>query len=200
MEESESADYRKIKEISSEMKRFKTKGGLGQFIAKELLKYPMYDLQVISAKARDEIEILPEPYRTKLRPYAKEWFFGRYHRVIMMYRRGDFNRNNNPISDPDTYQKFCDMIITGCFDKTKEKHRFVDAIKKPYYDLFFYLLCAFAMFVANEPGHPVGTPFPGGLEVTKDNEGYFCPIRDKEEEIYYSVCNFCPAKQDEKNI
>ena len=56
------------------------------------------------------------------------------------------------------------------------------------------------MFVADEPGHPPGTPFPGGLEVTKNNEGYLCPIRDKEEEIFYSVCNFCPAKQDEKNL
>jgi len=200
MREQDIRDYLKIRQISEKMKSFKTKGELGSFIAGELLKYPPYDLQVISAKAREEVEILPEPYRTKLLPYASEWFFGRYHRVIMMYRRGDFKDNITLISDPDVYTRFCDMIPDGCFDTTKERYRLVDISKKPYYDLFYYLLCAFAMFVTDEPGHPPGTPFPGGFEVTKDEEGYLCPIRDKEEEIFYSICNFCPAKQDKRNM
>jgi uncharacterized protein (UPF0305 family) len=117
-----------------------------------------------------------------------------------MYRQGSFKNNTTQINDPAAYQKFCDMIPEGCFDKKKERHRFVDNKKAPHYELFYYLLCAFAMFVADEPGHPVGTPFPGGLEVTKDKSGYICPIRDKEEEIFHSICNFCPAKQDEKNL
>ncbi len=53
------------------------------------------------------------------------------------------------------------------------------------------------MFVLDEPGHPVGTPFPGGFVVEKRGNEYFCPIRDKEEDVWYSICNFCPAKQTE---
>ncbi|MBN2734368.1 MAG: DUF2115 domain-containing protein [Methanomicrobiaceae archaeon] len=182
------------------MKSFQKKGELGRFLAEELLKYPMHDLQRISARARDEIEILPMPYREKLRPHAKEWFFGRYHRLILSYRQGEFDGNNAPIRDPKTYLEYCDMIPKGCFDEKKDKHRLVELKKAPFYDLFYYLLCAYAMFVADEPGHPVGTPFPGGFEVTKNENGYFCPIRDKEEEIFHSICNFCPAKQDENNL
>ncbi|MDD3406705.1 MAG: DUF2115 domain-containing protein [Methanomicrobium sp.] len=199
MTHSKKPDYLKIKQISEKMKGFKIKEELGTFIAEELLKYRAYDLQVISARAREDVETLPEPYRTKLLPYAKEWFFGRYHRVIMLYRRGDFKNGKTSITDFDTYLRFCGMIPKGCFDSSKETHRFVDEAKKPYYELFFYLLCAFAMFVEDEPGHPPGTPFPGGFEVQKNGDGYLCPIRDKEEEIFYSVCNFCPAKQDERN-
>jgi len=193
-------DYKKILQISDTMKTFRRKGELGRFLAEELLNYHMYDLQVIAARARDEIDILPMPYREKFRPHAKEWFFGRYHRLILYYRQGEFEKNNEPITDLQTYLKFCDMIPNGCFDPDKEKHRLVEEKKAPYYDLFYYLLCAFAMFVTDEPGHPVGTPFPGGFEVTKNEDGYFCPIRDKEEEIFHSICNFCPAKQDERNL
>jgi len=31
------------------------------------------------------------------------------------------------------------------------------------------------MFVMDEPGHPVGTPFPGGFKVEKRPDGYFAP-------------------------
>ncbi|MDD3977740.1 DUF2115 domain-containing protein [Methanomicrobium antiquum] len=200
MKDSENPAFQKIHQIADEMKSIKTKGRLLEFIAEILMKYDRYSLAVISARARDEVECLPEPYRTKLLPYAKEWFFGRYHRILLNYRRGDFKKNCSLISDPETFEKYCEMIPKACFDEKKEGHRFVDKEKKPLYDLFYYLLCAYAMFVEEEPGHPPGTPFPGGFEVTQNSEGYFCPIRDKEEDIFYSVCNFCPAKQDENNI
>ena len=54
------------------------------------------------------------------------------------------------------------------------------------------------MFVLDEPGHPVGMPFPGGFRVEKRGRDYYCLIRDKEKEILYSICNFCPARQTEE--
>ncbi len=58
-----------------------------------------------------------------------------------------------------------------------------------------YLMTAFAMYVLDEPGHPVQMPFPGGQTVYRSGDHYYCPIRDKEEEIFYSICNYCPAIQ-----
>jgi uncharacterized protein (UPF0305 family) len=55
------------------------------------------------------------------------------------------------------------------------------------------------MFVLDQPGHPIGTPFPGGFTVRQQGDEFYCPIREKEKDIWYSICNFCPAKQDEKN-
>ncbi|WOF17149.1 DUF2115 domain-containing protein [Methanoplanus sp. FWC-SCC4] len=193
------AEEKIIKTVSA-MKLINTKGELGRFIASEILKYSMYDLQIIGARARDEVDILPPAYREKFRPFAKEWFFGRYHRLLSMYRSGEFDKMDSPIKDRETFTAFCDMIPKGCSYDEKEGHRLVPVDKAPLYDLFYYLLSTFAMFVLDEPGHPVGTPFPGGFEVYKKREDYFCPIRDKEEEIFHSICNFCPAKQDKNNI
>jgi uncharacterized protein (UPF0305 family) len=40
-------------------------------------------------------------------------------------------------------------------------------------------------------------PFPGPFFVEEKNGIYFCPIRDKEKDVFYSICNFCPARQSE---
>jgi uncharacterized protein (UPF0305 family) len=54
------------------------------------------------------------------------------------------------------------------------------------------------MFVLEEPGHPVGMPFPGGYTIEKRGGEYYCLIRDREKEVLHSICNFCPAKQSEE--
>jgi uncharacterized protein (UPF0305 family) len=66
----------------------------------------------------------------------------------------------------------------------------------PFFGHFYFVVSAFYMFVFDEPGHPVGMPFPGGFAVKKRDDGYYCPIRDKEKDVVYSICNFCPAKQE----
>jgi len=185
-----------IERISSEMLQIEKRNCLAEYLAEELLKFSMYDLQMISARARHDIEILPKNYREKLKPYADKWFFGRYHEVITKHRNGDFREYNTYIHDTDTYRNFCAMIPEGCFKSDIELPSFIPESKNPSYSLFYYLLMAYAMFVLEEPGHPVGTPFPGGAAVKKTAGKYYCPIRDKEEEILSSVCNFCPALQD----
>ncbi|UUX91518.1 DUF2115 domain-containing protein [Methanoplanus endosymbiosus] len=185
-----------IERIANEMLRIDRRDALAEYLAEELLKFSMYDLQMIGARARHDIEILPKNYRDKLRPYAEEWFFGRYHALITKYRDGDFSGYSAPIHDIDTYRHFCMIIPEGCFKSEIDLPSFIPERKNPSYSLFYYLLMAYAMFVLEEPGHPAGTPFPGGAVVRKTAGKYYCPIRDKEEEIFNSICNFCPALQD----
>ena len=45
------------------------------------------------------------------------------------------------------------------------------------------------------PGHPVGTPFPGGFIVEERVGVYYCPVREKEDEVETSICPYCPAEQ-----
>jgi uncharacterized protein (UPF0305 family) len=61
--------------------------------------------------------------------------------------------------------------------------------------LFYYLLAAFTIFVRELPGHPVGTPFPGGFLVEERDGIYYCPVREKEDDVETSICPFCPAEQ-----
>ena len=114
-----------------------------------------------------------------------------------MHRNGEFRRKTEPVPDIVTFHAFCDMIPDGCFawDESGERNpRFLN----PRNRLFYYLISAFTMFVLEEPGHPVGMPFPGGFTVEQRGKDYYCLIRDKEKEVFYSICNFCPAKQSEE--
>jgi uncharacterized protein (UPF0305 family) len=89
------------------------------------------------------------------------------------------------------------MIPAGCFvrDETGERNPY---FQNPKNRLFYYLIASFTMFVLDEPGHPVGMPFPGGFTVEQHGRDYYCLIRDKEKEVFWSICNFCPARQSEE--
>ncbi len=101
-----------------------------------------------------------------------------------------------PLRDPEVFRKFCEMIPEGCFSWNDSGER-NPYFRNPKNRLFYYLIAAFTMFVLDEPGHPVGMPFPGGFTVEKRGRDYYCLIRDKEKDVFYSICNFCPARQTE---
>ncbi|HDQ07879.1 MAG TPA: DUF2115 domain-containing protein, partial [Methanoculleus sp.] len=123
--------------------------------------------------------------------------------LLSMARDGSFAapQMQQAITDPETFHAYCAMLPDGCLrdDDGAEISWGAHTAASPWYQLFYYLLCAFAMYVLDEPGHPVGTPFPGGFAVFSRDGRYYCAIRDKEEEILHSICNFCPALQDPAN-
>ncbi|WAI00141.1 DUF2115 domain-containing protein [Methanogenium organophilum] len=190
-----------IRRIAAVMQAAKTKGELGEILAREVKRFSRYDLTVISARVRQEVELLPKPYREKFRPYAEKWFFGRYHELLKCDREGTWQQMLDPITDRQTFDKFCRMIPDACLrDNPDAPYPGENETMVPFYLLFYYLLSAFAMYVRDEPGHPEGTPFPGGFFVHRKKGKYYCAIRDKEEEIWHSICNYCPALQDPENI
>ena len=58
-----------------------------------------------------------------------------------------------------------------------------------------FLLAGFCMFVQELPGHPVGMPFPGGDKVEIIDGTYYCPVREKANDVDAALCPFCPALQ-----
>ena len=180
----------------SSMQSAKTKKDLGEVIAGEVSRYTIQELQAIGGKMKIEVDKLPQPYREKVRPYFEEQIFGMYHRLLTMQRSGKLEYLREEITDRETFDKFVGMIKSGCFDEPDISGTDF-YFEEPLNSFFYYLVSGFAMFVLDEPGHPVGMPFPGGFEVEKRGSDYFCPIRDKEDEVLFSICNFCPAKQME---
>jgi uncharacterized protein (UPF0305 family) len=191
-----SREYTRICEISSRLGTVTTTGELGTLLAREVSGYSLFDLQVIGGRLKREIDNLPSPYREQIRPYFTEQLFGMHHSLLNLYRSGAFRKMHSPIRDPDTFKLYCEMVPPGCFswDDGKETGAFGYI---PYHRLFYYLISGFAMFVLEKPGHPVGTPFPGGFKVEEKLGGFLCPIRDKEKDVFFSICNFCPAKQSD---
>lgn len=191
-----SREYTCICEISSRLGAVTTTGELGMLLAREVSGYSLYDLQVIGGRLKREVDNLPYPYRELIRPYFIEQLFGMHHTLLHLHRSGTFRRMHSPIHDPEMFKSYCEMIPPGCFswDDGKDKGNFG---YNPYHRLFYYLISGFAMFVLEKPGHPVGTPFPGGFKVEEKRGDFLCPIRDKEKEVLFSICNFCPAKQSD---
>lgn len=186
----------RLEKAISSMEDAVTKKELGEAIAREVSQYTIAELQVIGGKMKSEVDKLPMPYREKVRPYFEEQLFGMHHRLLTMYRSGKLAFFRERIIEMETFTKYVEMIRNGCFGDVE--HSGTDFyFEDPVDSLFYYLLSAFAMFVLDEPGHPVGTPFPGGFVVEKRGAEYLCPVRDKEEEIPFSICNYCPARQME---
>jgi hypothetical protein len=187
----------RIRATAGRLQAAGTRGELGRVLAQEIAGYSLFDLQIIGGRLNSDIEKLPSPYREAIRPYFREQLFGKHHKLLSMDRSGAFGRLNGPIRDPETFLKFCTMLPEGClvWEDTGERNPY---FQNPKNRLFYYLIASFTMFVLEEPGHPVGMPFPGGFTVEQRGRDYYCLIRDKEKEVFYSICNFCPAKQTEE--
>lgn len=187
-----------IRDTAARLASAQTKGELGTMVAQEIIAYSLFDLQIIGGRLNSDIEKLPSPYREAIRPYFREQLFGKHHKLISMERSGAFSRTSGPIRDRETFLKFCAMLPAGCFvwEDTRECNPY---FQNPMNRLFYYLIAAFTMFVLEEPGHPVGMPFPGGFFVEQRGRDYYCLIRDKEKDVSWSICNFCPALQTEES-
>ena len=187
-----------IAQVARDLAAAGTKQDLGVHLARAAGEYTLADLQVIGGRLFAEVDALPEPYRSRVRPYFHEQIFGAHHRLLLMYRSGVFRQDQDPIRDRETFDKFCAMIPDGCFTWDEQAER-TPFRYSPRHRLFYYLMAAFTMFVLDRPGHPVGMPFPGGFTVEERNGNCYCLIRDREKEVFFSICNFCPAKQSEGN-
>ena len=174
------------------LKKIDKKGALGQTLALEAQRYSIMDIQRISAGLAREVNDLPSPYKEKITPYFIEQFFMRYYRLVGMNDSGAFKSLTEEIKEKKLYLDYCEATEKAVRDP--EAHRSVGE-HDPQHGLFYFIVNCFAMFVLEEPGHPVGMPFPGGFKVEKRDGTYYCPIREKEKDLPDSICNFCPCKQ-----
>lgn len=181
-----------ILECCFRLQKAKTKAELAAILYDEVSGYTLYDLQHLRGVLEYEFRDLPPYYRKKLYPKAMEQIFGTHHALIHLYRTGRLSRLTIPL-DP-RFADFCDMVERTIL---AEKNR-----RKQKYDLLYFLLAAFNLFVLCLPGHPIGTPFPGGMTVEQKNGEYLCPVQGKTEGVKNSICPFCSAKnmfEDDKN-
>ena len=160
---------------------------LAGILGEALASYTLQDLQYLRGIIEHEFRDLPAPYRRKLYPHAIEQVFGAYHDLMLHHRRIRSERWDGPLAP--LYPDFCRMLQDLALSEGGNRLR--------RFDLLYYLLAAFTMFVRELPGHPVGTPFPGGFRVEARDGEYYCPVREKEDDVETSICPFCPARQAE---
>ncbi len=168
----------------SELESLKTRGELGRAIAEIVLSYSTKDLQRMRWNFAGKVRDINPELRKKLEATITAHLHGTYQALRLMNQQGIFTRMGGPVAkEAGAYWK---MVAARCAadDAEKVRLRFLK-----------FLLSGFCMFVQELPGHPVGMPFPGGDRVETIDGIYYCPVREKANDVDSALCPFCPALQ-----
>ncbi|MEN6591633.1 MAG: DUF2115 domain-containing protein [Methanobacterium sp.] len=117
---------------------------------------------------------------------------------IKMYTEGYLKGYRDVKNDKKLYPRHVDVSelaeaihLLGNQEKLMEAEYGNNRSFKPY-----LIMSLYTTFILEEPVHPVGTLFPGGLKVRKDKDIYYCPVKENNEENPLAVCGFCIAMQE----
>jgi uncharacterized protein (UPF0305 family) len=174
-------------EIAGECRRLidaRTRGELGSLIAPLVLSFPPGDLRQMIWNFSHQVADVEPGYRSRVTEKVSEHLLGTFQKIRLMAQQGSFSPMEEP---PDaSAPRFWAMVAVECRGPPgRDVHlRFLK-----------YLLAGFTMFVLMEPAHPVGTPFPGGDTVQLRDGVYYCPVREKANDVGGALCPFCPAVQ-----
>lgn len=167
-----------------------------EIIGKALSQYTVYDLQYIGGYIKLEVDKLPNPYKNQYRPFSTD-LMDKYSEIIIRYR----NKRCDSVcgfdeGDAELRKKYWEDTKVCCFRVPDNRNGTNYMGNNPARHFFYRLVYAHVMFLDKGFGHPVGLPFPGGFTVRREGDKVYCPIRDKEKDLEWALCNYCPAEQD----
>jgi uncharacterized protein (UPF0305 family) len=175
----------KIRDECAILNRIGTKGELGDAISRIILRYSPRDLQQMKRNFGIRIRDITPEYRDHLEMKIAEHLTGTWQTIRLMKQQGVFATMLEPLTERQ--KEFWNMVIVQCEAAGTGEGAGLRFLK--------FLLAGFCMFVLREPGHAVGTPFPGGDKVECIDGVYYCPVRDKADDVQAALCPFCPAIQ-----
>lgn len=179
--------------VFSGLLQARTRGELGEVIYAQVSKFSHLDLHILGSALRSELCVLPSPYREMVEPYLDEELFGRYYRILAMHSAGSFLEMAEDIRDRKLFEAFCQEAMSFGSEAHEAGEEALQYAQLG--GLSYFLLHCFALFVLDEPGHPVGMLFPDGSRVVAGDGLFYCPARHREEGQELSLCKFCPAVQ-----
>ena len=162
----------------------KTRGELGAVIAGLALTYSPGDIRQMEWNFSESVKDISPGYRKRLEELITAHLHGTCQSLRLMNQQGAFAHMNDPL--PGNALEFWKMVAGRCPAEGDEGSRL---------RFLKFLLAGFCMFVQQEPGHPVGMPFPGGDKVEVVDGVYYCPARTKANDVDAALCPFCPALQ-----
>jgi uncharacterized protein (UPF0305 family) len=167
------------------LQQAKNRGDLGERIALLVLEHSPVEIERMKQNFSNKIQDITPEYRDRLAKKITEHLLGTYQRIRLFQQQGVSKTLHEPVTEQQ--KKFWDM--------TGEQCRGDDGGDSPSIRFLKYLLAGFCMLVLFEPGHPAGTPFPGGDSVQFTGGVYYCPVREKVNDVDAALCPFCPALQ-----
>jgi uncharacterized protein (UPF0305 family) len=167
------------------LKGTKARGELGEQIASLVLTYSPADIQRMKRNFDNKVRDIPPEYRDRLTRKITEHLLGTWQRIRLAQQQGIFRIMHEPV--PPGLAMYWDMVAGQCKDNGTGDVPKIRFLK--------FLLAGYCMIVLQEPGHPVGMPFPGGDQIELTDGIYYCPVREKAGDMDAALCPFCPARQ-----
>lgn len=161
----------------------RTRGELGELIASLVLSYSPRDMRQMRRNFASSVRDFAPGYRRQLEESVGGHLDGTYQAVRRLHGLRGFSAMGEPLAPGAAgYWRMVEEQCAPGGDEARVR-------------LLKFLLAGFCMFVQGLPGHPVGMPFPGGDRVTAVDGAYYCPVREKANDVDAALCPFCPALQ-----
>ena len=141
----------------------------------------VFDLMAVNAEMIEESKYVQDGYKEKSHGIYAKYFLGRIK---------DINSDDNHYDTVVDKAEFIDAVAT-----LKSYHINESVTSKTKFPLIYGIVSIYTTFILEEPIHPVGTPFPGSLEVEEREGKFFCPVKDANLESPNAVCKMCIAEQ-----
>lgn len=150
-----------------------------RILKKESLQISYLDLALGRKYLEEEFEFVPESFR---KPWIDE-IFGYFAEHLY-----ELIRSNEVEGELD------DEKFKGLMEKLNKspKNEYEKAFLKVSKVVVPYLI-----FIARKPVHSPKIIFPGGLRIKQIGDKYYCPVKEKQENIY-SFCEFCVCEKLEE--
>ncbi len=150
-------------------------------LKEELTDVSVFDLMIISAEIIENNKYVQESYQEKSKKIYIDFLLNRVKEI-----RSNDTVYNDYFNRDDFVEKLNDL---------KEIYKSVSTDRKNKSPLINLVVSLYTTFVLDEPIHPIGTPFPGSLEVIMKNGVYYCPVKEANMNTPNSVCRLCIAEQ-----
>lgn len=158
-----------------------SKDDLMVVLKEELTDVSVFDLMIISAEIIENNKYVQESYQEKSKKIYIDFFLNRVKEI-----RSNDTVYNDYFNRDDFVEKLNNL---------KEIYKSVSTDRKNKSPLINLVVSLYTTFVLDEPIHPIGTPFPGSLEVIMENGVYYCPVKEANMDTPNSVCRLCIAEQ-----
>ena len=158
-----------------------SKDDLMVVLKEELADVSVFDMMIISAEIIENNKYVQESYQEKSKKIYIDFFLNRVKEI-----RSNDTVYKDYFDKDDFVEKLNDL---------KDIYKIGSIDRKNKSPLINLVVSLYTTFVLDEPIHPIGTPFPGSLEVIMENGVYYCPVKEANMDTPNSVCRLCIAEQ-----
>jgi len=162
-----------------------TKNELLILIKDEAVEIDIEKIMKATIFLREDAKFMQSPYRED---------------YIERFSKAFFVRITNVKSDTSDYKGY--VNIDKLMDFLESLNKLLSAANSEDEECFLKIagiIATYTTFIKEESIHPVGTKFPGGLQLEYSNGKYLCPVKEKQLNNPSALCRFCVSIQD-KNV